>query len=40
MRNETDRRAFLLQYTKALLPKLAQRQISRQRSGGNGHGIH
>lgn len=40
MRNETDRRAFLLKYTKALLPKLAQRQISRQRSGGNGHGIH
>jgi Lon protease-like protein len=40
MRNENDRRAFLLQYCKALLPKLAQRQISRQRSGGNGHGIH
>ena len=25
---------------KALLPKLAQRQISRQRPGGNGHGVH
>jgi ATP-dependent Lon protease len=39
-RNEDDRRGFLLQYCKALLPKLAQRQISRQRSGGNGHGVH
>jgi Lon protease-like protein len=39
-RSESDRRSFLLQYCNALLPKLAQRQISRQRSGGNGHGVH
>lgn len=40
MRSESERREFLLQYSKALLPKLAQRQISRHRAGGNGHGIH
>jgi Lon protease-like protein len=40
MRNESERREFLTRYSTELLPKLAQRQISRQSAGGNGHGVH
>jgi Lon protease-like protein len=40
MRAESDRRDFLLRYANELLPRLAQLQISRQRTGGNGHGVH
>ena len=40
MRSESDRREFLLRYANELLPRLAQRQIARQRGSGNGHGVH
>jgi len=40
MRNETERREFLVRYANELLPKLAQRQIARHCAGGNGHGVH
>lgn len=40
MRSESERREFLARYANDLLPKLAQRQISRQRAGGNGHGVN
>lgn len=40
MRSESERREFLLKYANELLPKLAQRQISRQSARGNGHGVH
>jgi Lon protease-like protein len=40
MRSESERREFLARYANDLLPKLAQRQISHQRAGGNGHGVN
>lgn len=40
MRSECDRRDFISRYSNELLPKLAERQIMKQRAGGNGHGVH
>jgi Lon protease-like protein len=40
MRTESERRDFLSRYANELLPKLAQRQISRQCAAGKGSGVH
>lgn len=37
MRSESERSEFILQWLDAFLPKLLERQRSRQRAGGNGH---
>jgi Lon protease-like protein len=38
MRDETDRRDFLVQWISEFLPRMQQRERIRKRSGGNGHG--
>lgn len=40
LRQESARRAFLLQKIDELVPQLAQRQRLRQVAGGNGHGLN
>jgi Lon protease-like protein len=40
MRSEDDRRQFVLQWLKALLPKLLERRRARERAGGNGHALN
>lgn len=40
MRSETARREFVLGWLNAFLPRLAERQRTRGRAGGNGHGLN
>jgi hypothetical protein len=40
MRQEEERRQFLIEWLTRLLPQLSDRERKRQRASGNGHGLN